>query len=859
MTPVSKARNASTPRINRLAEFGRNHWQWLVIVCVWLACWWPVIAGNQILFYRDLTFYAMPMKGFMVSEWLAGRLLPLWTPYISAGMPFLAEPSHQALYPGNLIFWLFTQDVLRGLSWFLILHHLAAFAAMYALARRGLSLSRLVAIWTALVYGLSGYVISILDNVNYMPAIAWVPLLMWGWHGIWQATTTRDRRRGAALLAISLACLVLAGDLFNPTVWGLIAVISIGLAALWLLIRTRAEVRQQQFGYLLRGSLWTAGAGLLALLLAAAQWLPSMPVLAASVRHIALPLKETGTWCFPPQRMIELIQPYFFGSQFPSPGFFGMFLYPDFRQPWADSVYLGLIPVFFAINGLLLNARRRRTWFWAGLLLLVLVIAFGSHWGDFFEPLITLLAPLRHHRYLEKAMLWVMAGGAILAGFGLQAWLETRPLQLMQQKSWALRLILAGIILALSTGLLLKLPATLWIWTHANELSVDWYGRFFLRADHVAALLQHWLLICSLLVATLLLWPQRWQAHRHWGVRAIACLAVINLFWMHGRHTVLLPHQLLDPIQNKPLLLSQLPKKTFRIFLDDWTDLWDHPAYAHRLEQLKNALKQNDPVEDPYPVYWPYRVLNARDRLLYNYGALYGVGYLNGRYAPLQAGRHKWLDDTHLKKDADYVTYFRQNGVNAIISSVTPPHEVLTEQPGLTVSWQHKDLNLKILEMPNAWPEFFMARLKPTKNEGSVFTPGQLALAPFDGLATKSPPKTTRTATAAPASKPEIVENVPGKARLRISSTHDGEVLIWLNGHFEGWQATVLKDGKVITRQVPLLANGRYQAVPLPASDEPLEITFEYSPWQPWAGLLLSLLGIGLTLWLVWPRRIALP
>ena len=74
----------------------------------WAILWWPVISGRDVFFMRDLTQFAVPMKTYMLERLSSGEL-PLWTPYVSGGMPFLADPANQVFYPPNAVFFLFFQ------------------------------------------------------------------------------------------------------------------------------------------------------------------------------------------------------------------------------------------------------------------------------------------------------------------------------------------------------------------------------------------------------------------------------------------------------------------------------------------------------------------------------------------------------------------------------------------------------------------------------------------------------------------------------------------------------------------------------------------------------------------------------
>ncbi len=107
--------------------------------------WWPVVSGDAYLYIRDLSLFAAPMKHYMMARFAAGGL-PMWTPYVSGGMPFLSDPSNQLLYPPNVIYFLFS-PVERAMSLSVALHSLLGMCAFAGLCRV-LGVSRWIAVWS---------------------------------------------------------------------------------------------------------------------------------------------------------------------------------------------------------------------------------------------------------------------------------------------------------------------------------------------------------------------------------------------------------------------------------------------------------------------------------------------------------------------------------------------------------------------------------------------------------------------------------------------------------------------------------------------------------------------------------------
>ena len=67
---------------------------------------WPLVAGFETLFFRDVFNTHLEMKWWQ-SEAMKDGFMPLIDPYRSGGQPHLGNPNTVALYPSNLLY-LFT-------------------------------------------------------------------------------------------------------------------------------------------------------------------------------------------------------------------------------------------------------------------------------------------------------------------------------------------------------------------------------------------------------------------------------------------------------------------------------------------------------------------------------------------------------------------------------------------------------------------------------------------------------------------------------------------------------------------------------------------------------------------------------
>ena len=107
-------------------------------------------------------------------ELLRSAELPLWDPYVRNGLPFLADPQTGAFYPPSLLLVVFGVD--PGLILFLLLHLAAAGAGFYFFLRSA-RFGPPAATIGGLAFAMGGYVVSLVNVLNNLQTVAWVPWL----------------------------------------------------------------------------------------------------------------------------------------------------------------------------------------------------------------------------------------------------------------------------------------------------------------------------------------------------------------------------------------------------------------------------------------------------------------------------------------------------------------------------------------------------------------------------------------------------------------------------------------------------------------------------------------------------------
>src|SRR5439155_16216762 len=112
------------------------------------------VPHNELL--SDLLLENYAWKRLIV-ESIERREVPLWNPYIFAGVPFLAAGQHSALYPFSIIYYVLPLD--KAYGWFTVSQLWLAGVFMF-LFMRGLGVGRFGALIAAIAYQMSGFFIA---------------------------------------------------------------------------------------------------------------------------------------------------------------------------------------------------------------------------------------------------------------------------------------------------------------------------------------------------------------------------------------------------------------------------------------------------------------------------------------------------------------------------------------------------------------------------------------------------------------------------------------------------------------------------------------------------------------------------
>lgn len=794
----------------------------LTILAIWSVFWWPVVSGDAYLYIRDLSLFAAPMKHYMMARFASGEL-PMWTPYVSGGMPFLADPSNQVFYPPNVIFLFFTSTE-HALSFSVALHNLLGMCAFTGLCRV-LGVSRWIAVWSGITYGLTGYILSIGDNVNYLPAIAWVPFAI----AAYQLGINKKHFRYSALTALCLSFVVLAGDPQNAVLLVVVLVL-LSIVAIWA-GAPKYDWRSTATYFPGAHLILTVA---LALLITAAQVLPTLDLISVSARHSTLPYDQIEMWSFPIARLLEYFQPYIFGSHYPTYDFLTPELYPSFSGPWAGSVYLGTIPVILTLVGVASLDKVRCVWLLV--LIATLVLSLGANTP--IHALVVEYVPLvGTQRYPEKFVFWVTVSACLLASFGAQTLLGHKRLLIFAavRVTPFTKLALGIAVIGLLCWLSVYLPAKSWFWSFALLDLNLWKARIPFSLNHLNVLLIHTVLMLSVSLGWLLANPAR----RNRFLSVILVVAALDLFWVHYRSVPSVPASILHQAP-EPLALQSMGPLTegqsYRIFFDtkspgDQITFRKHNPFD---ELITAGLPDGEnPILRGYPHI--YALLFRRDHLYPNSGVFYGVQYLNGPLSPVQP-RANISYESYLRHRNPYKATAMAN-VRYIVTGIEPKNPVWNDGRFVNVE-SNFTRNLRVLENTEWLPRVLLV-----PNAIGANNKTQDIYAAFDSIIDP------RSHVIITSTIPPGVDQPPVDVPLRVrrpsperyevngSSPYQRAYLLLNESFLNQWRATVNGQAEKVLR-----ANLRFMAIPIESG--PFEVAFEYQSNRFLTGATLTGLGL---------------
>ena len=399
-----------------------------ILVILPLLYFYPAVLGQMLLVPGDGWTQNLGVR-VVLGQMIAQGQVPLWNPYIFAGLPLAASVYPGAFYPPNWLFAIFSAGVAMNLV-VITTYHLALIGT-YLYARR-IGIDRTGALVAAAAFTFGGFMIEHLGQASRIAAAAWLPWILLAIEQLHQ----RARWRWVTLGALFVALQFIAGE---PQMFVLTGLVSVAYVAYTLLFRNGGETRWR--------FTWRAAVmALCGVFLAMIQLLPAREMQQQSGRA-HLTYEYFASHSLPPRQLFSLLFPYFFGGAAGPPYkvyYWGVF------NPGVSFGSIGMIATLLAVVALLGRKRTSLTFFWGGVAFISLLLTLGDHLPFSLNHLLFQIPIYNAFRGSYRNLFEFTFAAAMLAGLGVnylqqRDWTVVRTTLCFSTSVWAL-LVIASLI-----------------------------------------------------------------------------------------------------------------------------------------------------------------------------------------------------------------------------------------------------------------------------------------------------------------------------------------------------------------------------------------------------------------------------
>ena len=785
------------------------------------------VPQNSLL--SDMILQNYVWKKFALSSWQNGEL-PLWSPQIFGGAPFLANGQHSLYYPFSLLFLLL--PIANAYGWFTLSQLWLAGVFGY-LFGRSLHLRRDSSALLGLIYQGCGFlVVSAAVFPMILASAVWLPLLL----ACIEKIIQQSQKAGgsttlpyATLGALALGCLSFAG---HPEML-LYSLLICALYGAWRWISLYDK--NQPIGRWLKPLLWLWIMVSVGLLLGAIQLLPAFELAGTNFRAGSASFADVRSWGFPLRRSITFALPNFFGN--PShTRYFDLFTrqwipfttnyYGEqnpsgfFTSAWElknyveGGIYLGILPLILVGCAVRVPKPRR------GLLLFFALLAFFSLNFIFGSPLYALLYyGLPFINQLHSPFRWAYALSLCVAVLAALGW-ETRP-QWRGIGRWILPL--SGLALLVATTLSLLFFSSLRPLVHTALLRLALAAYAFPSAEaFFSYIFPQALFFGLLLFANGLILQLR---HPRWRVILAFALLVVDFWAINRGFHAANPPELLD---FRPKLVTWLEQQEGTWRLTTFEAHGDKPFHANLgwLHGFHDIRGYDSIINRQYVDYM--NAIEPQNELPYN------------RIAPL----HNWQSLNSPLLDLLNVRF--------IITSET------LDLPKLQLAWEGD--GLRVYENKGVMPRAYTLPATAAQQSAEPLLTAQ-TIDPRTTLLLEQLPPTRTDQPAQPASHQAATITSYGNVEVWVDARVAQPSFLVLGDSFaQGWKAFVRPHGTEDSaeQESPIYrANGNFRAIYLPDEGN-YTVRFRYSPRSFILGglatfMATALIALGGSVW-AWRR-----
>lgn len=348
----------------------------------------------------DPVLQTYPWRYLIIKNLNEGRV-PLWNPYSFSGQPLLANFQSSAFQVGNVFFVFLPFNIAWAINIILplILTGIFTYFFLSCIKISGSQLSTVSKIFASAALPFTGFFVSWMEWGTIVAAVMWLPLVL---------TAIEKIFKKISIFWILIIIIAISQTLFSGHLQ----------SALYVLLTV---FLYSLFKFLLSKKLKIFLIIILALLLgtifASLQTFPSFEFSKYSARSIDRKYDpQKPDWFIPPQHIIHLIVPDFFGN--PATGnYWGIWNYGEFIS------FIGIVPLYFALFSLGKIKEDKTILFFSSLLFLSILLGFKN---PISEILYRLEVPIISSMQPSRIIFLMIFSLLCLSGLGLHFFLREK-------------------------------------------------------------------------------------------------------------------------------------------------------------------------------------------------------------------------------------------------------------------------------------------------------------------------------------------------------------------------------------------------------------------------------------------------
>lgn len=383
---------------------------YLLIILFLIILFYKEIIFKERYLWDDILYQWYPFLSYL-KESIKDLKLPVWNPYVFSGMPFLNDIQSQVFYPLNY-FFLFLNGLNR-LTYYqvelIVIFHIFLIFIFSFIFLKSLKIDEKISFIGALILTFSSFVTLRTLQLGPLAVFTYFPIVTYFFlKFLREEKISRNAIYGGIIFGLSL----LAG---YPQ-FSLFLIYNLLFYFLLNIIITKKINRFQIINTFI---FFLIGLGI-----AMVQFYPSYKYLPFTVRK-RLTFEEASDGSLSFLQLINIFIPKFFGSASgEGTDTIAYWLYPFRHYYWESGIYLGILPFFFAIYGLIYSKRKEKYLFFIPAII-ALLFAFGKNFF-LYNSLFNILPGLKQFRFPCRFLAIYTFNVAILSTVGIETFLREK-------------------------------------------------------------------------------------------------------------------------------------------------------------------------------------------------------------------------------------------------------------------------------------------------------------------------------------------------------------------------------------------------------------------------------------------------